>query len=103
MKQLQQTVKDFTDQHNLNAPIEHRTLDLVSEVGEVAKEIVKMSDYGTKKPEYREELKGEIGDVLYVLMVLANNLEIDLEEALELVMKKYKARLEKGSPGSEAE
>ena len=33
----------------MEALIEHRILDLMSELGEVAKEVLKMSDYG-KKP-----------------------------------------------------
>jgi NTP pyrophosphatase (non-canonical NTP hydrolase) len=103
MKTLQQKIKDFTSTHNLDCPIEHRALDLVSEIGEVAKEIIKMSNYGTKKPAFREELKGELGDVLFSLTVLANQLDVDLEDALNLVLEKYQKRLAKGSAGSEVE
>jgi len=35
----------------------------MSELGEVAKEILKMSDYGRKPLLYKEELKSEIGDM----------------------------------------
>ena len=103
MKHLQKTVQDFTNTHNLNAPPEHRTLDLVSEVGEVAKEILKMTNYGTKEPEHREEIKGELGDLLFSLTALANQLDVDLEDALQLVLDKYDKRLQKGSAGSEVE
>ncbi len=84
-------------------PPEHRVLDTLSELGEVAKEILKMSDYGRKPLEYREQLKTELGDLLYSLITIANSFGVDLEEALELVLKKYETRLKKGSAGSESD
>ncbi|MBU2036319.1 hypothetical protein KKC36_02635, partial [Patescibacteria group bacterium] len=51
----------------------------------------------------RQEVKSELGDVLYSLITVANSLDIDLEEALDLVLEKYQKRLEKGSAGSEVE
>lgn len=101
MKDIQKKVRKFCEENNLDAPIEHRILDLVSEIGELAKEILKMSDYGKKPIEYREEVKAELGDILYVLIILANHFDISLEEALDLVLEKYKKRLKKGSPDSE--
>ncbi|MFT4304822.1 MAG: MazG nucleotide pyrophosphohydrolase domain-containing protein [Candidatus Woesearchaeota archaeon] len=74
---------------------------MLSELGEVAKEILKMSNYGKKEIEYKEELKMELGDVLYSLITIANTYNIDLEEALNQVLQKYETRLKKGSPGSE--
>ncbi len=85
----------------MESPVEHRVLDTMSELGEVAKEILKMSDYGRKPVEYREELKSELGDVLYSLITIANTFDIDLEDALRQVLEKYKKRLKKGSAGSE--
>ena len=82
-------------------PVEHRVLDTMSELGEVAKEILKMSNYGRKPIEYGEELKSELGDVLYSLITIANTFDIDLEDALSQVLEKYKKRLKKGSAGSE--
>ena len=84
----------------MEALIEHRILDLMSELGEVAKEVLKMSDYGKKPIQFREEIKGELGDAFYSLITVANYFNIDLEEALNIVIKKYKKRLKKGSAGS---
>ncbi|MEM7821090.1 MAG: MazG-like family protein [Candidatus Aenigmatarchaeota archaeon] len=56
MKELQKRIKKFCKEHNLESPAEHRVLDTMSELGEVAKEILKMSDYGRKPLRYREEL-----------------------------------------------
>ena len=44
-----------------------------------------------------------MGDVLYSLIVVANKLNINLEESLNLVLEKYKKRLKKGSAGSEVD
>jgi len=74
MKELQDRIKKFCEKHGLESPVEHRVLDAASELGEVAKEILKLSDYG-RKPiivgnlKYEkmggEELKSELGDLLY--------------------------------------
>jgi len=101
MKNLQQKIKLFCDQNKLNSSIEHRVLDTMSELGEVAKEILKMSDYGRSKIQYNEKLKMELGDVLYSIITVANSFDIDLEEALNKVLKKYEKRLIKGSPDSD--
>lgn len=73
----------------------------MSELGEVAKEILKMSDYGKRPIKYREELRSELGDLFYSLITIANSFDIDLEKALEIVLAKYEKRLKKGSAGSE--
>jgi len=52
MKELQNKIKKFCKEHNLESPIEHRVLDTMSELGEVAKEILKMGDYGRKPLKY---------------------------------------------------
>ncbi|MBU4000492.1 MazG-like family protein [Patescibacteria group bacterium] len=100
MKKIQEKIKQFCEENKMESPAEHRVLDTMSELGEVAKEILKMSDYGRKPLEYRKELKSELGDVLYSLITLANTFDIDLEDALNQVLEKYKKRLKKGSAGS---
>jgi len=85
----------------LQSPPEHRLLDTFSELGEAAKEILKMSNYGRDEFQFREAVKGELGDTLYSLIAVANSLDVDLEKELEKVLEKYKKRLEKGSPDSE--
>jgi len=103
MRRLQKEVSQFSQENNMLAPIEHRVLDAVSELGEVAKEILKMTDYGKKPLEYNSDIKGELGDVFYSLIGIANHFDIDLEEALNQALEKYKKRLKKGSAGSENE
>ena|SRR3989338_9859670 len=105
MKELQNKIKEFCEKHNMESPPEHRVLDTMSELGEVAKEILKMSNYGRKPfeptEELKQELKSELGDLLYSLITIANSFDINLEEALNLVLQKYERRLNKGTAGSE--
>ncbi|MBD3281378.1 nucleotide pyrophosphohydrolase [Candidatus Uhrbacteria bacterium] len=103
MKDLQKRVAQFVADNGMDTKPEFRALDLVSEVGEVAKEILKMTDYGRAAAKPREEIKSELGDVLFALTALADSLDVDLEEALEMVLGKYTKRLEKGSAGSESD
>jgi len=101
MRDIQERIKKFCKENDMESPAEHRVLDTMSELGEVAKEILKMSDYGRKPLKYREELESELGDLLYSIITIANSFDIDLEEALNMVLEKYKKRLNKGSAGSE--
>jgi len=66
---------------------------LVEEVGELARELNHRYGAKTKKPnEPEQDLALELADVLFVLLVLANEQKIDLSEALERVLEKYRIR-----------
>lgn len=101
MNDIQNEVKIFCKENNMETSIEFRTLDLVSEVGELSKEILKSSNYGKDNVKLNENMKSEFGDVLFSLIASANILDINLEEELNSVLKKYSRRLQKGSAGSE--
>lgn len=103
MKEIQKKVKDFCKKYSLKSSPEVRVLDTMSELGEVAKEILKMTDYGRKPLIYREEMKSELGDLFYSLITIANEFNVDLDEALNIVLAKYENRLKKGSAGSESD
>ena len=103
MKDIQERIKVFCIANNMESPVEYRVLDTVSELGEVAKEVLKMSNYGKKPLEYSDDIKSELGDVLFSLITIANTFDIDMEEAVNSVLKKYQRRLKKGSAGSENE
>ncbi len=99
----QKLVAEFCRKHNLTGNAEVRLLDTLSELGEVAKEILKATNYGEKNPVFGEEIKSELGDLFFSLLTLANELDIPLDEALNGALKKYKKRLAKGGAGSENE
>ena len=101
MEAVQSRIREFCKKHDLDASPEHRMLDAVSEFGEVAKELLKMSSYGRREPVFREEIRSELGDVLFSLIALANSLDVNLADALDAVLFKYEKRLVKGSAGSE--
>ncbi len=101
MKELQKNIKEFCTKHNLDSPVEHRILDTMSELGEVSKEILKMSNYGREKFILNDKLNSELGDLFYSLITVANTFDIDLEEEVFKSINKYKKRLKRGSPDSE--
>ena len=66
---------------------------LVEEVGELAREINHRFGTKPKRPEESDsELELELGDVLFVLITLANSQGIDLDRAFERVLSKYEER-----------
>ena len=66
---------------------------LTEEVGELARLMNHRFGPKTKKPgEAEQELALELADVLFVLLVIANEQNIDLDDALERTLAKYRAR-----------
>ncbi len=93
MEQVQNKIKEFCKANGLESPVEHRLLDLVSEVGELSKDVLKMSNYGREDFKLNPEVEMELGDVLYCLITVANSLDVSLEDALAKVVAKYEKRL----------
>lgn len=66
---------------------------LTEEVGELAREI---NHYYGEKPKKTDEkpktVSEELGDVLFVTMIMANSLDIDLTEAFKKNMEKFNQR-----------
>ena len=66
---------------------------LTEEVGELAREMNHRFGHKTKRPdEPDQDLALELGDVLFVLLVIANQQGIDMEETFERVLEKYRSR-----------
>lgn len=101
MTNWQQRVSAFIQHHGLlHDPTTH-ALDLVSEVGEVAKEVLLATDYGRRAPQFSQELAGELGDALYSLLALIQVCGVDADSALDAALGKYDLRLaERGEAGS---
>ena len=93
---LQGSVAAFVDEYGLEAPVHARALDLASEVGELAKEILEGTDYGRTPFEAPEGWTAELGDALFALVCLANSTGVDLEAALAGTLQKYRERLALG-------
>ncbi|WP_191272166.1 nucleotide pyrophosphohydrolase [Neobacillus kokaensis] len=66
---------------------------MTEELGELAREV--NHHYGEKpkkSTETEKAIEEELGDLLFVLICFANSLQIDLQEAHDLVMNKFNTR-----------
>lgn len=96
----QRRVAAFLDDHDLDADPAYRVLDLVAEVGEVAADATKSSEYGAD-PDSLTVNEDELGDALFSLLAVCDGLDVDAGDTLETSLAKYERRLEEsGSAGS---
>jgi NTP pyrophosphatase (non-canonical NTP hydrolase) len=102
MQNTQKAVSTFCQDNNIEASPLFRLLDLSSELGEIAKEFLHITNYGKDLNIIKTEaLEAELGDALFSLICLANSLDINLESSLAKVMEKYAMRIKQtGNPGS---
>lgn len=98
MLSLQEKVRKITQRLNLVNTPELSCLDLTSEVGEIAKEVLELTDYGRRKHIFNPDLKRELGDCFYSLVNLANIYNIDLEKELNNSLQKYIKREAQRNP-----
>ena len=97
---MQNKVKKFNDKlvcHKQTMPVHARLLDIESEIGELAKEYLKSSSYGTKNFEVTDDFKEEFGDVIYAMLSLAEELNISSELCLDIALAKLKSRMERNN------
>ncbi|MCL2565584.1 MAG: MazG-like family protein [Defluviitaleaceae bacterium] len=95
---MQKAVKEFLDEFSLHTSPETRYLDLVAEIGELGKEILKATDYGKKYFVKTTQIAEETGDCLFSLLALCEELGVNGEEVLLRALAKYRKRFEeKGS------
>ena len=73
------------------------TLGLVGESGEIAEKAKKVirDDGGVLSPEKKEEMKKELGDVMWYLASLSRELGYNLNEVAEANIAKLKSRQER--------
>jgi NTP pyrophosphatase (non-canonical NTP hydrolase) len=96
----QRAVAAFLDEHNLHAEPAYRLLDLAAEVGEMAADATKSSEYGDA-PGQLAVPEDELGDALFALLAVADELDIDAGAALTTSLSKYEDRIETtGAAGS---
>ncbi len=65
---------------------------LTEEVGELAREVNHYYGKKIKSDEVEKTVAEELGDVLFVTMIMANSLDIDLTEVFEENMAKFNQR-----------
>jgi len=92
MTDFQRAAAALAHEYGLYAPVMARYADLVSEVGELGKELLLGSNYGAKELKITDNTIEEIGDVVFALSLLANSLDLDLGECFAVALEKYKQR-----------
>lgn len=91
---MQQEVDEYIQQFKVGyfSPLAQMAR-LTEEVGELAREV--NHAYGEKSKKASEPVNSvaeELGDVLFVTMIMANSLNIDLTEVFEKNMEKFNQR-----------
>lgn len=90
---MQKRVEQFVEHHNLQYPELVRYADLVSEIGELGKELVRGTDYGKHPLTGGDGIAEELGDCMFSLLALCSALGVDAQKALSDAMDKYDARI----------
>lgn len=94
MTQMQKELDDYISQFKAGyfSPLANLAR-LTEEVGELSREI--NHQYGEKKKKDTEDentIKAELGDNLFVLLCIANSLDIDMTESFNETMDKFNTR-----------
>ncbi|REJ34723.1 MAG: nucleotide pyrophosphohydrolase [Bacillota bacterium] len=94
VRDMQQQVDDWISQFEEGYwPPLANLARLIEEVGELARELNHHFGPKTKKPTEAEgSIAEELADCLFVLVCMANSLDIDLEAAFSEMMDKYRRR-----------
>ena len=92
--QMQQEVDNYISQFKVGyfSPLVMMAR-FTEEIGELAREVNHV--YGQKQKKETENAKAieeELGDVLFVLISMANSMNIDLDQAFYQVMQKFETR-----------
>ncbi|MFB6118534.1 MazG nucleotide pyrophosphohydrolase domain-containing protein [Halosegnis sp.] len=99
----QEQVAAFLAANDLTCPPAYRLLDLAAEVGELAADATAATGYGAD-PDAFDVKRDELGDALFALLALCDQLDVDAGDALADSLAKYETRLaEDGSAGSDAD
>jgi len=88
----QRKVREFVAASGFATSLEAHVLDLASEVGELAKAWLEATGYGKRAVNDVRAMRDELGDALYSLLVVANQLEVDVDELLDTTLNKYAQR-----------
>ncbi|OEF98738.1 nucleotide pyrophosphohydrolase [Desulfuribacillus alkaliarsenatis] len=94
MQEIQKEVDTYISQYEEGYfPPMSLIVRMTEELGELAREVNHV--YGEKKKKPIEEtgsIEMELGDLLFVIICMANQLNINLDEAFQKVMHKYNTR-----------
>lgn len=98
LREYQLQVKEAAKKFNFNWSNYVQYIHLVEEVGELGEALTvqqgdRKSGSGENAEADHNNPKDEIGDVLFTVMELANNLNLDVSEILEETFSRYETKL----------
>lgn len=93
LKEFQKKIDGWIALHGGYWPPLSMLSAIVEEIGELAKEINHLEGFKPKKSDkFLPDLGGELADVMFALICLANFYKIDISYELEAVIEKYTIR-----------
>ena len=93
LEELQLVIQQFVQERNWQRPPADVLIHLIEEMGEVARNILILNNYGGQHTsDKKTNLDEELADVLYLLLKLANETNINLSLALQTKMQKNALR-----------
>lgn len=95
-KKYQQEARKTRMQESREHRITYAALGLAGEAGEVANKAKKLLRGDANRDELIEGIKSEIGDVLWYLAALSDDLEVDLGDIAESNLRKLQDRYARG-------
>ena len=97
--QYQQKAKAFADYPNIGNNVFYPVLGLSGESGEIANKVSKIirDDLDIKDTKFKDEIKREMGDVLWFLSQIGIELNISLDDVAEYNLKKLRSRKKRGT------
>lgn len=99
-----QPLREFIAQHNLETQPAFSLLDVMAELGDVARELLKSTDYG-RHPETADstQMREAIGDLMFSVAYLSTLYDVDPEAALWESVRKFESKLEPASQNLSSE
>jgi len=99
---MQQIVSEFISKYSLQTSEHIRYIDLVSEIGELGKEILASTSYGKNTYTQTSSSTEELGDCIFSLLALCYEMNVNAEDVLQSAIAKYETRFQqKGHISSE--
>lgn len=93
IKELQEDVNTFVNERGWQTPMGDILIHVVEELGEVARNVLRMKNYGGQHTADKDNNMGEeLADVFYLLLKMANECNVDLEKAFTSKMEKNAKR-----------
>ena len=93
------TTAAYPDDRNFSHNVTYLTMGLASEAGEVAGKVKKIlrDERGNISAGHIQQIEAELGDVLWYVAQLANELELSLDAVARKNIEKLSSRKERGT------